>query len=110
MTDSKNLKNPHGLNRIVLENAKNDPKIKAEIRAIMNGENNIHDVSRRLSSHFSAGSRVELMRMDDPQSPPIGTKGTVVDVDALGSIFVNWDNGSSLSVIYGVDECRKIAD
>lgn len=27
-------------------------------------------------------------------------------VDDLGSIMVNWDTGSSLSVVYGVDRCR----
>ena len=46
--------------------------------------------------------------MDDTQAPPLGTKGTVVGVDDIGSILVNWDNGSSLNVVYGEDECRKL--
>ena len=45
--------------------------------------------------------------MDDPQAPPIGTKGTVTHVDDIGTIHVAWDNGSSLGVAYGVDFCRK---
>lgn len=32
--------------------------------------------------------------MDDPQAPPIGTKGTVQGVDDIASIRVHWDNGS----------------
>ena len=48
--------------------------------------------------------------MDDPQAPPIGTKGTVIGVDAIGSIMVRWDNGSGLNVVYGEDICRKVAD
>lgn len=48
--------------------------------------------------------------MDDVQAPPIGTKGTVKGVDDIGSIMVSWDNGSSLSVVYGEDKCKKIKD
>ena len=61
-----------------------------------------------LRKQYPAGARVELVQMDDPQAPPIGTKGTVVGVDDIGSIMVSWDNGSSLSVVYGEDRCRKI--
>ena len=52
---------------------------------------------------YPAGTRVELIRMDDPQAPPAGTKGTVIGVDDTGSIMVDWDNGSGLNVIYGED-------
>ena len=48
--------------------------------------------------------------MDDVQAPPIGTKGTVYGVDDTGSMLVNWDNGSGLNVVYGVDSCRKLGD
>ena len=30
--------------------------------------------------------------MDDVQTPPVGTKGTVIGVDDIGSIHVQWDN------------------
>ena len=62
----------------------------------------------RLRKQYSVGCRVVLERMSDPQSPPIGTKGTVRYVDDIGSIGVAWDNGSGLSVAYGEDSCRKI--
>ncbi|MBO4819537.1 MAG: DUF4314 domain-containing protein [Firmicutes bacterium] len=59
---------------------------------------------------YPSGTRVELFRMDDPQAPPSGTKGTVRGVDDTGSLMVNWDNGSSLNVIYGVDQVRIVYD
>ena len=63
-----------------------------------------------LRSRYPAGTRVELLQMDDVQAPPIGTKGTVTGIDDTGSLLVNWDNGSGLNVIYGVDLVRKVAD
>ena len=61
-----------------------------------------------LRKRYPAGCRVELVKMDDPQAPPIGTKGTVIGVDDIGSVMVSWDSGDSLSVTYGEDLCRKI--
>ena len=46
--------------------------------------------------------------MNDVQAPPIGTKGTVLGVDDIGSVMVAWDSGGSLSVVYGKDVCRVI--
>ena len=61
-----------------------------------------------LRESFPRGCRVELLQMDDPQAPPIGTLGTVIGVDDLGTTHVNWDNGSGLGVAYGEDACRRI--
>ena len=61
-----------------------------------------------LRERFPKGTRVELVKMNDPQAPPIGTKGTVRGVDDIGSIMVTWDSGGSLSVVYGDDICRKV--
>lgn len=61
----------------------------------------------KLRSEFPKGTRVTLVKMDDPQAPPIGTQGTVRGVDDAGSIMVAWDNGSTLSVVYGEDLCHK---
>ena len=68
------------------------------------------DVVEVLRRQYPVGTRVELVRMDDPQAPPIGTKGTVKGVDDIGSIMVAWDNGCGLSVAYGADICRKVGD
>ena len=64
----------------------------------------------RIRREYPAGCRVELLRMDDPQAPPIGTCGTVIGVDDTGSVMVRWDNGSGLHVVYGEDECRKVVE
>ena len=64
----------------------------------------------RLRQEYPAGCRVELLHMDDPQAPPIGTLGTVKGVDDSGSIMVAWDTGGSLHVLYGVDECRRVGE
>lgn len=68
------------------------------------------EVVEKLRKRYPAGTRVELIQMDDVQAPPIGTKGTVRGVDDAGSIMVSWDTGGSLSVIYGVDICRKVEE
>ena len=62
----------------------------------------------RLRREYPVGCRVELLQMEDVQAPPIGTTGTVRGVDDIGSIMVSWDTGSSLSVVYGEDSCRRI--
>ena len=62
----------------------------------------------RLRREYPIGCRVVLVRMDDVLAPPIGTEGTVRGVDDIGSIMVSWDTGSSLSVAYGEDFCRRI--
>ena len=62
-----------------------------------------------LRRQYPVGTRVELVQMDDAQTPPVGTLGTVWGVDDTGSIMVHWDNGSGLNVVYGVDICRKVS-
>ena len=61
-----------------------------------------------IRSLFPVGSRIILEYMDDPQSPPPGTMGTVRGVDYLGDVMVAWDNGSSLKVIFGVDRVSML--
>lgn len=65
-------------------------------------------VLEALRLQYPIGTRVELLQMDDPQAPPVGTTGTVKGVDDTGSIIVSWDNGCGLSIVYGVDICRKV--
>ena len=65
-------------------------------------------IIEKLRAEYPAGTRVELAKMDDIQAPPVGTKGTVIGVDDIGSIMVRWDNRSSLHIVYGEDKCRKI--
>ena len=62
----------------------------------------------RIRREYPVGTRMVLVRMDDVQAPPVGTKGTVLGVDDTGSLLMRWDTGSSLNVIYGEDIVDKI--
>lgn len=45
------------------------------------------------------GQRIQLIRVTDPFTKLVsGDKGTVNFVDDMGTIFVKWDNGSSLGL------------
>lgn len=63
-----------------------------------------------LRKHYPAGARVVLDHMEDVQAPPIGIKGTVQGVDDIGSILVKWDDGGSLSVVFGEDRCHVVKE
>lgn len=63
----------------------------------------------RLRKEYPAGTRVELVEMDDPHAPAVGTLGTVIAVDDIGSLIMEWDDGSSLNVVYGEDLVKKIS-
>lgn len=66
------------------------------------------ETAERIRREYPAGARVELVRMEDIQAPPVGTKGTVLGVDDTGSLIMRWDNGSGLNVVCGEDIVRKI--
>ena len=57
-----------------------------------------------LKETYQKGMRVKLINMNDFQAPPIGTQGTVLGVDDIGSVMVAWDTGARLNVILEVDE------
>lgn len=62
-----------------------------------------------IRKRYPGGCRVELISMDDPYSKlKPGERGTVSFVDDAGTVFVNWDSGSGLGVVYGVDQIRKL--
>ena len=66
------------------------------------------DIVEKVRAEYPIGTRVELVKMDDVQAPPVGTKGTVKGVDDTASLLLDWDNGCGLNVIYGIDKVRKI--
>lgn len=68
------------------------------------------EIVERVRREYPAGTRVELVRMDDAQAPPVGTKGTVTGVDDTASLLMRWDNGSHLNVVYGEDAVCKIEE
>ena len=61
-----------------------------------------------VQSMYNVGETVELEYMDDPYAPPMGTKGTITSIDDIGQIHVDWENGSSLALVYGVDKFKVI--
>lgn len=63
----------------------------------------------RLRKAYPTGSRVRLIKMDDPyRVMPSGLLGTVMYVDDLGTVHVSWDNGSTLGCVYGEDELESV--
>lgn len=68
------------------------------------------EIVEKVRREYPAGTRVELVRMDDCQAPPLGTLGTVTGVDDTASLMVDWDNGSGLNVVYGEDLAVNIGD
>lgn len=63
----------------------------------------------QIISDYPAGTRVELIKMDDnihPIAP--GTKGTVDFVDDTEQIHVIWDNGAGLALVPEVDKFKRI--
>lgn len=50
------------------------------------------------------GKRVTLLRTSDPYTKlKAGDEGVVDCIDDMGTVFVKWDNGSSLGLIEGED-------
>lgn len=69
------------------------------------------EILEQLREQYPAGTRVELVSMNDPYTQiPVGTCGTVGVVDDIGTIHVRWDNGSGLGVVYGEDSVRIVSD
>ncbi len=64
---------------------------------------------QKLKRDYPEGTRVKLIRMDDPylRLEP-SEEGNVIGVDDIGTIHVKWDNGSTLGVVFGEDRCEKI--
>ena len=64
-----------------------------------------------LREKYPKGCSVELVKMDDPyREMPPGFRGVVTGIDDSGSLHVDWQNGSSLAVVYGEDYAVKIED
>lgn len=64
-----------------------------------------------LKRQFPKGTRITLIKMDDPYTTlKPGDKGTVDYIDDIGTIHVNWDKGSSLGLVYGEDLFIKSKD
>ena len=56
-----------------------------------------------IKEKYVPGMRIRCLYMEDERGVPGGTCGTVVFVDDIGTIHVDWDNGSGLGLCPGVD-------
>ncbi len=64
----------------------------------------------RIRQQYPPETEVELIAMpEDPHPVPPGTRGKVVTVDDAGQLVTKWSNGSSLSLIPGVDQFCKVS-
>lgn len=62
----------------------------------------------RIKRIYPIGSTVELVYMDDPQAPPVGTRGKIYHIDDIGQIHVEWENGSGLALNCDIDDFKLI--
>ena len=47
--------------------------------------------------------------MSDPyRDMPAGLCGTVTHVDDTGTVFADWENGSTLGAVFGEDRIRRV--
>jgi hypothetical protein len=69
---------------------------------------NVLDARR---ARYKPGTRVELIRMDDPYTTlKPGDRGEVIEVDSIGTVHVDWDYGSILGAAYGVDVLMPVSE
>lgn len=59
-------------------------------------------------ARYTEGTRVRCNFMNDPHGVPSGTLGTVRCVDDMGTVHINWDNGSCLGACLEEDSISII--
>ena len=74
--------------------------------------NNLHmrpEVLKRIRKQYPVGCTVEIIEMCDPyRDMPAGLRGTVTHVDDTGTVFADWENGSTLGAVFGEDRIRRV--
>ena len=67
------------------------------------------EVLESIRKQYPKGARVWLIEMNDQyRDMSAGLEGTVPLVDDIGSVHAQWDNGSTLPVVHGIDKIVKI--
>ena len=62
-----------------------------------------------MKEQYPPGTRVEVVSLcNEEEHLKPGMKGTVVAVDDQPALLVDWDNGSSLSLLIGKDHFRVV--
>ena len=74
--------------------------------------NNLHmrpEMLKRIREKYPVGCTVEIIEMCDPyRDMPAGLRGTVTHVDDTGTVFAEWENGSTLGAVFGEDRIRRV--
>lgn len=60
-----------------------------------------------LRKRYPNGTKICLDVMEGEKQMPSGLKGEVFSVDDMGQIHVQWENGSTLALLPGVDQFHK---
>lgn len=61
-----------------------------------------------LKERYPEGTGICLDEMEGEPQMPAGLKGKVFVVDDMGQIHLEWENGSTLALVPGVDKFHKI--
>ena len=70
-------------------------------------KNHTKEEIKYIREKYVAGTKIELVKMYDLINPvPQGTTGIVQYVDDIGTVHVNWENGSTLGLSVGIDEFK----
>lgn len=64
--------------------------------------------TKRIKETYLPGMRIRLIEMDDVQAPPVGTMGTIIGIDSIGTVLVVWDTGSRLNIVLEKDKIEII--
>lgn len=79
------------------------------IHSFFGGKNMIEEKELNMIKNiYKKGKKIKLISMQDDYPVPSGSMGIVDFIDDAGQIHVNWNNGSSLALIYGVDKFEII--
>ena len=71
----------------------------------MNNNTPSQEIITKLRNQYPQGTRVKLISMDDPYTNlKPGDRGFVTGVDDIGTVHIQWDNGSTLGAAYGADQ------
>ena len=70
----------------------------------MRSEKEVEEIKNK----YKVGDRIKLISMDDDFAVPSGTYGTIDYIDDDGQIHMNWENGRTIPLIYGVDKFEVI--
>ena len=70
-----------------------------------------HRQAEYYKQSYPPGTRIMLNHMgEDPNPIEDNMRGTVMDVDDIGTLHCNFDNGRSLGIVPGEDDFRKLTE